>query len=152
MKLQYIQKDIVCHNCGLEGHKSTFCNEEKISKTQLDEMQQNFSVNSRVMCFNCNTNGHYANMCPLKRGGCGATTAALSGVPAPNTAPNSGLSASKGILEEQMEKHATPKQTLKRINLRKINFLPFNEKELNLAIKECAYNIIMKNKSGSSRY
>lgn len=93
------------------------------------------------MCFNCNTNGHYANMCPLKRGGCGvnAATGAVSAVALPNVAPqSSGLPASKPILEEQMEKYIAPKQTLKRVNLRKMHILPFNETDLNLAIKECA--------------
>ena len=28
---------IICHRCGEEGHKSTFCQEEKISEEKLNE-------------------------------------------------------------------------------------------------------------------
>ena len=94
------------------------------------------------MCFNCNTNGHYANMCPLKRGGCGAGVAAagaVSAVPVSIVAPqHSGLAAPKAILEEKIEKYIGPKQTLKKVNLRKMHILPFSELDLNLAIRECA--------------
>ena len=65
------QRPTICHHCGQEGHKSTYCNEDKISPQDLQQILANSSnnvFNAKVMCFNCSQIGHYANMCPLGRG------------------------------------------------------------------------------------
>ena len=52
---KYSQKPTICHHCGQEGHKSTYCNEEQISPQDLKLILGNssFHVNEKVMCFNC---------------------------------------------------------------------------------------------------
>ena len=35
MALKPGQKPTICHNCGQEGHKSTYCQEEKIDRAEL---------------------------------------------------------------------------------------------------------------------
>lgn len=64
------ESKIICHRCGMDGHKSTYCQEEKISESDLREIQMMNPVsqmqNMRVICFNCKQKGHYANKCPLK--------------------------------------------------------------------------------------
>ena len=59
----------ICHNCGQEGHKSTYCQEDKIDKVNLQKILEStmHMGHDRVLCFNCSTYGHYANMCPLKQ-------------------------------------------------------------------------------------
>lgn len=60
---------IICHKCGVEGHKSTYCQEEKLSERELSDV---FSKNPTpiwppsVTCFSCYQKGHYANACPIK--------------------------------------------------------------------------------------
>lgn len=51
----------------MEGHKSTYCQEPKLSEQQLNELvMQNPSTNS-VVCFACHQTGHYSTTCPQKR-------------------------------------------------------------------------------------
>jgi hypothetical protein len=61
---------ITCHNCGVEGHKSTYCQEEKLNEVERAKiMLMNPSTqiqNLNVTCFSCLTKGHYANACPFK--------------------------------------------------------------------------------------
>lgn len=66
-----MQQKIICHKCAVEGHKSTYCQEEKISDDQLNaKLTQHSSTNiintPNVTCFSCYQKGHYANACPLK--------------------------------------------------------------------------------------
>lgn len=63
------QKPTICHNCGKIGHKSTYCQEDKIDRAQLVQILEASSagVNERVNCFSCGQNGHYANICPYKK-------------------------------------------------------------------------------------
>lgn len=59
-------KQPICHHCGKEGHKSTYCQEEKIDRAELAKITQ-FIAHDKVVCFNCGQKGHYANMCPEKK-------------------------------------------------------------------------------------
>lgn len=66
---QFDQK-IICYRCGTYGHKSTYCQENQISATDLEVIQaqnpENGLANQRVVCFSCHRKGHYANACPEK--------------------------------------------------------------------------------------
>lgn len=59
---------IRCHNCGVIGHKSTYCQEEPRDQDELNELlaeDKEFNSQSKgVMCFYCQLYGHYANVCP----------------------------------------------------------------------------------------
>lgn len=35
---KYGAQKIVCHKCGVEGHKSTYCQEEKLNERELAEI------------------------------------------------------------------------------------------------------------------
>jgi len=63
------QKPTVCHNCGKKGHKSTYCQEEKIDRAELAALLDATQIggNERVICFSCGQHGHYANICPQKK-------------------------------------------------------------------------------------
>ena len=64
------QKVPICYNCGQKGHKSTYCQENKIDESVLDKIREDNKIhgtNDKVMCFHCNQYGHYANVCPHKR-------------------------------------------------------------------------------------
>lgn len=58
---------IVCFRCGKEGHKSTYCQEEKVPYEQIfAENPKIMMTQHNVTCFECGQKGHYANSCPLK--------------------------------------------------------------------------------------
>lgn len=66
---QQHHKPTICHNCGVAGHRSTFCQEERLEQSKLDEIISNtkFGGNERVLCFNCSEHGHYASLCPKRK-------------------------------------------------------------------------------------
>lgn len=53
----HIDEKILCYKCGELGHKSTYCQEEKISEAELQKIKENNPEsqlnNMRVVCFNC---------------------------------------------------------------------------------------------------
>lgn len=65
-----VENKIICHRCGVEGHKSSYCQEEKIPEGDLESiLHQNPTTlyqNFNVTCFSCYQKGHYANACPIK--------------------------------------------------------------------------------------
>ena len=63
------QKPTICYNCGKMGHKSTYCQEDKIDQVELMRIVDAAQLggNERVNCFSCGQNGHYANICPFKK-------------------------------------------------------------------------------------
>jgi hypothetical protein len=71
---------VICHRCGQEGHKSTYCQEPKISQERLNEIRNANPMsqlnNMHVTCFTCNMKGHYAHLCPQK-----VTQASVQGGP-----------------------------------------------------------------------
>jgi hypothetical protein len=66
----YQETKIICHRCGVEGHKSTYCQEEKLGDLHLNEILARNPGNPintlSVTCFSCYQKGHYANACPNK--------------------------------------------------------------------------------------
>ena len=60
------QQKITCHKCGVEGHKSTYCQEEKLRDSDMARLMANNQQFNVVTCFSCFQKGHYANVCPLK--------------------------------------------------------------------------------------
>ena len=66
----HYEQKIICHRCGVEGHKSTYCQEEKLPDHLLSDILTRNPGNpmnlSSVTCFSCNLKGHYANACPNK--------------------------------------------------------------------------------------
>jgi hypothetical protein len=67
---QFDQQLIICHRCGEEGHKSTFCQEEKISEEELNAKLSSNPLYLQAIenktCFLCKQKGHYAEYCPTK--------------------------------------------------------------------------------------
>mmetsp|Transcript_31695 Transcript_31695/g.30986 ORF Transcript_31695/g.30986 Transcript_31695/m.30986 type:complete len:282 (+) Transcript_31695:6-851(+) len=64
------QNHVICHRCGKEGHKSTYCQEEQVSQEEINEklmMSQSQIPDLKVLCFKCKKYGHYANLCPTKQ-------------------------------------------------------------------------------------
>ena len=63
-------KSVICFNCGELGHKSTYCQEQKMPQEQISSIvEQNPEISTvilRVICFYCKENGHYADKCPYK--------------------------------------------------------------------------------------
>ncbi len=45
----------------MKGHKSTFCQEDKIDRSELNKRldQAQISGYEKVICFGCGLNGHY---------------------------------------------------------------------------------------------
>lgn len=33
---QFVEQKIICHRCGVEGHKSSYCQEDKIPEVELN--------------------------------------------------------------------------------------------------------------------
>ena len=64
------QKGLICHRCGRPGHKSTYCQDDKITDEELNEIIQRNPMShmntAQTLCFNCKQKGHYADKCPLK--------------------------------------------------------------------------------------
>lgn len=162
-KMSYLglPKPPICHQCGVEGHKSTYCQGDKIDRTELQKITQ--FGHERVLCFNCSQYGHYASLCPLKKenGGAGPQTSAGLQVPSvftdmpPPDAPEggsllgkrakSGLSMKiESVLrntEEMQEKvkhdrrahvkRQTVTLTGHQVNLRDLKNLPFTHEDVN---------------------
>lgn len=64
------QRAIICHRCGEEGHKRTFCQEPKLSEEELNAIKDGNLLYQRTVgnktCFLCKQKGHYAGECPSK--------------------------------------------------------------------------------------
>jgi hypothetical protein len=61
-------QQFTCHRCGLLGHKSTFCQEDKISREELENIRRNNPndayLSMNAICRRCGMQGHYAQDCP----------------------------------------------------------------------------------------
>ena len=48
---------LICHKCGGKGHKSTYCQEEKISEEEFKRIQSDNPDSQRLgektICFSC---------------------------------------------------------------------------------------------------
>ena len=68
---QKTQARIRCHNCGVVGHKSTYCQEDACDPEELNRLlaeDKEYSAHNKgVMCFFCQLYGHYSNVCPERR-------------------------------------------------------------------------------------
>ena len=53
----FFEQKIICHRCGVEGHKSTYCQEEKLPEDKLSNILAtnpgNPMSNRNVTCFSC---------------------------------------------------------------------------------------------------
>lgn len=149
------QKPTVCHNCGKEGHKSTYCLEDKIDRAELAKITQ-FIGHERVLCFNCSQYGHYANMCPLKKEIQGSQSAVkgpdgtpndFSSMPPPDPISKRGYDTSyQETQRKQIEDRSGVKKNItltgSQVNLKDWGSLPFSKNDLNNAIKDLAQKIV----------
>jgi len=60
-KGQHGLQQVICHNCGEPGHKSTFCLEDPIDPKKIDIDP---TCMKQTQCFHCKQMGHYASHCP----------------------------------------------------------------------------------------
>ena len=164
-------KPPICHQCGVEGHKSTYCQGDKIDRVELQKITQ--FGHERVLCFNCSQYGHYASLCPLKKENGGPGHQTTSGQPGqavftdmpPPDAPEGGsllgkraksglsskvesaLRSKQEILEKGQHdtgavvKRRTVTLTGHQVNLRDLKNLPFSHDDVNQAIRELAAQI-----------
>jgi len=67
-----LTEQVICHQCGQPGHKSTYCQEPKIEQQKLYQIQLQNPIsavsNLHVTCFHCGVKGHYASFCPQRAG------------------------------------------------------------------------------------
>jgi len=59
---------VICHKCGVPGHKSTHCAAKPAEIQPLNLVKSDVYLKSvrGVLCYKCKQFGHYANMCPLR--------------------------------------------------------------------------------------
>lgn len=128
----FAHKPIMCHNCGKEGHKSTYCLEDKIDPSNLALIQGQSGIHDRVLCFNCSKYGHYANMCPEK----GLQQNPMGRQMNPEQQQPILENTSMPPPTDLPAKRQTTKVFSKGTNLKEMSKLPFGPKELNFAIKD----------------
>ena len=138
-------KPTICHNCGKEGHKSTYCQEEKIDRMELAKITQNIGIgHEKVKCFNCSQFGHYANMCPIKK-----EKASEDAYPAFNRIdmiqmppPDDRINRNNSSKPDSTDK--LKKTVFTNVDLKNLQNMPFNESDINQAIKDLAQRISTK--------